>query len=359
MKRLPPTLPAFVMPLLALALLAAAPAGTAPAQEAVAQEVVAGTVSGTVRSGTDDAVLLDGVHVELITLNGEGALTTQATTTSAGRFQFTVPADASLTHLLRAVHRDVQYFAPEVVLLSPALPSAEREIMVYETTTVAPDLRIVATVLDVIALDRLNAELTLLREDLVVNPGVRTYTGTERGVTLRLPVPEAVIEAEGNVMLAGGLPGGGSFALAGGRLEVSIPLRPGETTIITRYRVGYDRARDAYTLAAATPLPTGRIELRLPERFVDEVRVLEGSTLGARREMGGETVLVVVASEGAQSGSRAAAELRGLAGRRPTNPLTERGGAAVASVLALAALLGGFALVRAFASRRSSAGGAR
>ena len=353
MSRPPSTLLAFVAPALALALMAGISASAV-----VGQETVAGTVSGTVRSGTDAAALLDGVHVELITLTGDGTLTTQATTTSGGRFQFTVPADASLTHLLRAVHRDVQYFAPEPVLLSPELPSAEREIMVYETTAVAPDLRIVATVLDVIALDRLNAELTLRREDLVVNPGDRTYTGADRGVTLRLPVPEAVIEADGNVVLAMGVPGAGRFALSGGRLEVATPIKPGETTIVTRYRVRYDRARDAYTLAATAPLPTGRIELRVPERFVDELRALEGSTLGERSEIEGERALVVRRDETAP-GARAAAELRGLAGRRPANPLTERSGAVLASVLAVAALLGGFALVRALERGRSSAGGAR
>ena len=103
-----------------------------------------------------------------------------------------MPADVSLTHVLRAVYRGVHYFAAQAVTLSAELLSAEREITVYETTSDPPPLRIDSTVLTVVALDRANAQLTLVREDMVVNPGDRTYAGDDRGITLRLPAPEAV-----------------------------------------------------------------------------------------------------------------------------------------------------------------------
>ena len=284
-------------------------------------------------------------------------MATQETRTQDGRFEFTSPADASLTHLLRAMHRDVQYFAADPVRLSAELPSAEREITVYETTGEPSQLRIEATIVTVLALDRGNARLTLAREDTVTNPGDRTYTGDAAGITLRLPAPEAVIEADGQLIGAEGLPDAGRFTLDGGRLAMSAPLKPGQTLVVTRYVVGYDRGRDAYRLRATAPLPTGHIELRIPARFVRELRPLGDARRGEDTELEGERVLIVELEGEARAGQSAVAELRGLAGRNAPNPLTERGGAALGSALVLLALVGGFALMRALSARRSAGGG--
>ena len=340
--------------LLALAglLLMLAPAGGASAQEG------SGTISGTVRSGTalssSGGSTLDGVRVELITLTADGALSVQQTETVDGRFEFTVEADASFTHLLRAVHSEVQYFAPEPVLLSPELPAAERQITVYETTGEAPTLRIESTLLTVRALDRANARLTLEREDIVSNPSDRTYTGDAAGITLRLPAPEGVIEAAGSLIGAEGIPDAGGFTLEGGRLAMSAPLKPGGTLVVTRYVVSYDpssEGADGYLLRATAPLPTGRVALRVPARFVGELQALGDAVLGQEIELEGERVLVVELAGEARPGQSAVAELRGLSGRPPAargpNPLTERGGAVLGTALALAALAGGFALLRA------------
>ena len=324
--------------------------GPASAQEA------GGAISGRVRSGTQGAPAIDAVVVELITLARDGEITTQQASTRGGRFEFAVPADVSLTHVLRAVYRGVHYFAAQAVTLSAELLSAEREITVYETTSEPPLLRIATTVLTVVALDRANAQLTLVREDMVVNPGDRTYAGDDRGITLRLPAPEAVIEADGRVVEASGLPDRGSFTLNGGRLATSTPLKPGLTLVVTRYLVGYDPLEDAYRLRVTAPLPTERIELRVPTRFVGDVRPLDGASPMGERELEGERVLVVGREGGLRPGQGAIAELRGLAGRRAPNPLTERGGAALGTALALLALGGGFAVVRALSNRSRSGG---
>jgi hypothetical protein len=335
---------AIVGPSIALLLLV----GAAVGQEAT------GTISGTVRSGTAGAPPVDGAQVELITLADGGALTVQATATRDGRFEFEVPLDASLTHLLRAMHQGVQYFATTPVLVSAGLPTAEREITVYDVTAEQPDLRIESTRLVLVALDRTNAQLTIEREDLVVNPGDRTYAGDELGITLRLPAPDGVVEGE---LVSAGIVGDGTSSLDGGLLAVLTPLRPGTTLVVTRHVVGYDRDRDAYGLRATAPLPTGRLELYIPARFVGGVRLLGDAVRGEDDEFEGERLLVIEHPGGATSGRSVAAELEGLAGRMAANPLTGRGGAVVATVLALVVLVGGVAAGRLFTGRRGRRGG--
>ena len=44
------------------------------------------------------------------------------------------------------------------------------------------------------------------------------------------------------------------FAIEGGTLTVTAPLRPGTASVVTRYVVGYDRAGDAYTLSELTAM---------------------------------------------------------------------------------------------------------
>ena len=299
-----------------------------------------GTILGVIVSGTAGVGPLDGVSVQLIVLRGEEAASAMETATDGGRFSFAVPADPETTYIVRAIADGVGYFAPPV-LLSSALPSAEVEIVVYETTTEPPPLRIVSTVVTVRSLDRALSVLSLVREDVILNPADRTYVGNERGVTLRLPVPDGLVSAEG-------LSGDGSFTVEGGTLVTTAPLRPGDTLLVTRYVVGYDRARDAYRLRITAPLPTGGIAIRVPERFVADLLPVGDTTRGDALEVEGERVLVVelTADDGLRPGLSAVADLQGLSGRRPANPLTERRGAVIAAVLALIVLAGSVALAR-------------
>jgi hypothetical protein len=264
-------------------------------------------------------------------------LETFEATTEGGRFTFAVVADPARSYVVRTVYEGLQYLAPPV-LLSDELPTARVELTVYETTREAPALVIDATALTVLSLDRANARLTLLREDQVRNPSDRVYRGGDEGVTLRIPLPDGTVEADG----AGGE---GEFRLEGGTLVTTATLRPGMTSVVSRYVVGYDRARDAYTLRVTAPVATARMEIAVPARFVDDLEPLAGSTSEGQRDLDGERVEVIAREGAAGPGDSVSVVLDGLAGGNAANPLTGTGGALVAVVIALAIIGGGAALL--------------
>lgn len=308
-----------------------------------------GTISGEVRMGTAGVALPDEMAVELIALDADGGLTTQRTVARGGRFEFRAVADGSITYLIRVDHDGVRYFAEQPALISAELPSVERSVTVYEATAQAPPLLVESTMLTLIVLDRARSQLTLERQDVVVNPSDRTYTGGPDGITLRLPVPESVIEASGV-----GLEG--DFTFEGGRLAASTPLRPGRTVVVTHYLVGYDPVEDSYRLRATAPLESGEIALRIPASFVGRVEMLGETRRGADIEIEGERVLVAERSGGLRPGESAVVQLHGLSGRNEPNPLTERSGALAGAALALAVVVVGFVAARAFLARRQVAG---
>ena len=79
--------------------------------------------------------------------------------------------------------------------------------------------------------------------------------------------------------------------------------------------VGYDRDRDSYRLRATAPLPTGRMELHIPARFVGGVSLLGDAVRGEDDDFEGERLLVIEHPGEAISGRSVAAQLEGLAGR--------------------------------------------
>lgn len=322
----------------------------------VSAQKLSGTISGSVKFGTSGVEAVAAIPVQLITIAEDGTVATRDVTTSDGRFQFAASTDSSLTHMLRAIHGDVQYFAPEPILLSEELPSAERQITVFETTKKSPQLRIESTIVTVVALDRRDARLTLVREDLISNPIDLTYIGDSAGITLRLPVPDGVIQYEGQLVGVEGLPEFAQFALDGGRLAVLAPLKPGRTLIVTRYVVGYDREADRYRLRATVPLPTSRTELHIPSRFVGSLSSLGAATPAEDMDVNGERVLVVKLPAEARAGQSLITELIGLAGRNNPNPLTERKGALTGLCLALVTMTGSFVFIRLLVNRRSTGG---
>lgn len=295
-----------------------------PSMQGDAAQDRAGTISGTVRNGTAGAMLPDGLRVQLIAVPRGGTPSAQETVAEGGRFRFSVVTDASITYLLRVVYQGVQYFNEVPILISPDLPDAEGELTVYETSSEPPPLRVERVTVRVLALDRENAQLAIEREDLVVNPTDRVYVASEDNVTLRLPAPE-------NVVMANGASIEGSFTLDGESLAVTMPLRPGTNSVVTRYLVGYDRDRDTYRLRVTTPLEAGRIAIQVPQRFVERLVPLEDAQRAPAVEVEGEQLLVVELPGEVAAGRSAVAELRGLSGRQAPNPLTEMPGAAVGS----------------------------
>ncbi len=332
------------MTLFARALVACAAAVCALSGGLASAQQPEGRITGVVRVG-DSGPATEPVTVQLFVLGDAGVQSAQETTTEAGRFAFDVGPDIALSYVVRAVYDGVQYLAPPV-LLSRELPTAEVEIVVYAKTTEPPPLTIERTTVTVLGLDRTDARITFVRADEVRNPSDRIFVGDAEGVTLRIPLPDGAVVAESGVE--------GDTRVEGGTLVVGTALRPGVTTVVSRYVVGYDRARDAYALRVTAPLPTDHMEVAVPTRFADDIRPLAGSIDAGTRDDGGEPTTLVAREGAAGPGESVSVLLDGLAGRNAPNPLTGRGGAAVAVALALA-IIGGGAAVLHLAGRRDGA----
>lgn len=297
-----------------------------------------GTVTVAVRSGTAGFALPADLPVTLLVL-GEGRTITTIDrplrterTGAVLRATFQVDATARLTYVPRAGWGGVQHLGTPV-LLSPELPTGESTLDVYDVTTTAPALRIRETTLTAIAIDRDSHQLTLERDDVVLNPTDRTYIGGGDHITLRLPAPDRTVAASG-------LSDSGDFTLAGGVVQSTVPLRPGENVIVTRYLVGYDPAADGYRLRATAPVATDRAQVRVPQRFVRATRASDASTQRVSHVTVEGERLAVFERKDVRPGGAALVDLRGLDGGRPANPLTQRLGALAAVALALAALAG-------------------
>ena len=329
---------------LARLLVACALAALALGAAAASAQQPQGRITGVVLLGGSEP-LTEPLTVQLIVLGQSGVQAAQETVTEAGRFAFDVEPDADLSYVARTVYDGVQYLAPPV-LLAPELPTAEVELVVYETTTEPPALTVDRTTVTVLRLDRANAQIAFLREDDVLNPGDRVFIGGEDGVTLRIPLPDGTVVAEAG--------GEGDSRVEGGTLAVATGLRPGVTTVVSRYVVGYDQARDAYALRVTAPLPTEHMEVSVPTRFADAIRPLAGSIDAGTRDEAGELSTVVAYDGAAGPGESVSVLLDGLAGRNAPNPLTGTGGAAIAVVLALAVIAGGAAALH-LAGRRGAA----
>ena len=332
------------MTLFARALVVCAAAACALSGGLASAQQPEGRISGVVLVG-DAGPATEPVTVQLIVLGDSGVQSAQETTTEAGRFAFEVEPDIELSYVVRVVYDGVQYLAPPV-LLSRELPTAEVEMVVYAKTTEPPPLAIERTTVTVLGLDRADARITFVRADEVRNPSDRIFVGGEDGVTLRIPLPDSVVVAESG--------GEGDSRVEGGTLAVGTALRPGVTTVVSRYVVGYDRARDAYALRVTAPLPTEHMEVAVPTRFADDIRPLAGSIAAGTRDDGGERTTLVAHEGAAGAGESVSVLLDGLAGRNAPNPLTGRGGAAIAVTLALA-IIGGGAAALHLAGRRGAA----
>ncbi len=320
--------------LLALALGGGALTGFAPS---AAGQTPDGEIRGRLVQGSAGGPALDGAPVQLIILGGAGGLETADTVSGeGGAFRFEAPADPQRTYVVRVEHQGVQYLSPPL-LLSRELPTIEIELTLFEATGEQPELRIESTLVTLLALDRTAAQLTIERVDEVTNPGDRIYVGDDAGVTLRLPLPDGVVGASGAGTDSG-------FAVEGGVLAGTTALRPGASTVVTRYVVGYDRVEDAYNLRITAPLATEQMEIEVPARFIQNLEPLDASARADSREVSGERVEVIT-REGARPGESVSVRLEGLSGRNASNPLAGQGGALAGVLLALAVTGGGALLL--------------
>jgi hypothetical protein len=306
-----------------------------------------GVISGTVRNGTAGAATAE-LPVQLITVPRTGSISAQQTMTVGGRFRFEAAADATVTYLLRVEYAGVPYLDAAPVLIAPEAPTVERALVVWETTSERPALRSESTVVSVQAVDRVSARMQLQREDRVVNPGDRVYVGGSEHVTLRFPAPEdlvGVIEDQAY---------DGVAATDGQTVTSTRPLRPGVNSIVTDLVVGYDPAAAQTVLRVTAPLPTERLEVRVPARAVDSLRALADAVRAPDLDQGGERWLVVRRPTAVRDGESVVVALVGLSGRQPENAFTSMRGAAVAVAVAMAVVGGALAV----STRRAREGGA-
>lgn len=324
---------------LTIAVLALASVTSVDAQTPTPSAAPPGSVSGTVTNGTEGMTSVDGVEVQLLTLTRDGEVSSQDAPVVDGRFEFTPPASATVTYILRATYQGVSYLMETPILLSPEVPSDQRDITVYETTSEAPGLSIDSTVLSMQGLDRGQAQLTLQREDQVLNPSDRVYVGGDDRVSLRIPAPAGVVEMLETEMLEG------ENQLDGGVATTTQPLKPGVNLVVTRYLVGYDRAADEYRMRVTAPLPTERMEIWVPDRFVGDVELGPDAIRSPDRELQGEVWQVVARSGAATEGDGLAATIDGLSRSNSANPLTQFPGAALAVAIAVGILLAGVLLL--------------
>lgn len=299
-------------------------------------------VSGAITSGTEGMTVGSGVQVRLIILDQAKVVEAVTAPVSNGRYSASTRLVAGRVIVPHVTFEGVDYFG-DPVPLTEATREATRDFRVYGTTREAPGLAIAASTITVVAIDRESGKIGLLREDMVANPSDRVFVGDAgSGVTLRIPAPTGTLEATGDSAE-------GTFAFGRGVVTTTTPIRPGRlTSIVTRYVVGYDREADRYALRLTAPLPAERLTVRVPEGYVRAVQPEGDARRAADERLTGKAegeVLQVVQSTGAvRPGNGIVVNLLGLStAELKSNPLTERRGAAVASLIALAIVGGGTA----------------
>lgn len=306
-------------------------------------------ISGVVRLVTPDAVM-EPTTVRLV-IDRAGAddfESLEQELAADGSFEFEVEADPSIDYVVAVQYAGVPYFSGRL-LVSPELPTVSADFEVYATTNTAPELVIDETVVTLLAIDRENAQLTVVREDLVSHDQPVIYLGDADGTTLRIPVPDGTVSAGGFGE------GGAEYLLDGGIVSVTTALGPGVTSIVTRYTVRYEADEDEYRLRITSPLPADHIEIRVPQRFLEAVEPQgEEAIRGEDDEFEDEPLTVIERASPATPGQGLVADLIGLSGiERASHPLTSGVGAAVGATLALVVVFG-FAIAL---SRRAESGG--
>lgn len=294
-----------------------------------------GVIEGTVRLVTPDAAF-EPTTAQLIMLReGQAPEAIEQPVETDGHFAFEAEADPTITYLVLVEYAGIQYFSNSL-LLSPELPSLTLNFDVFAVSTTAPAMTIDSTEVTLVAIDRENSQLTLIREDFVRHDEPIVYVGGEDGVTLRLPAPDGTVDADGRD------DGSTGYAFEAGTVAVTIALRPGVTSVVTRYTVRYERDEDRYRLRITAPLDTDHMQIRIPERFMREVSPQsEDAARAPDADFEGEPLTVIERTTPARPGQGLVVALEGLAGvERASNPLTSRSGGAAGLVLALIVITG-------------------
>lgn len=290
------------------------------ARSDVASGQVSGSISGIVRPGAGSDVNVAGLPVQLIEVRDTPTMV-QETRTTAGRFRFDIPAiTPSTTYLVRVLVDEVTYLSPRAVQLTTQRPTAQVELTVFGAGSERPALRASIAAVTIVAVDRAAGQMTLQREDVVVNPSTKAWRGDAEGVSVLLPLPDGLISAEGQAWYDG-VPAAGEFTPRMDGVAAVVPLRPGETLLMTRFTVAADLTAPVEVRLAAA-LPTEQLQIMAPQRFVRRVTPLADAVRGEPVTIEEEKMTVVERLRPAEPGEAVAARLFGLAAPIPPHPLS-------------------------------------
>ncbi len=316
---------------------------------------VPGVISGMLVVGDGATVDVEGVPVQLVQLGG-GSRIVGETRTEGGRYRFALDAvSANATYVVSATVEGVTYLGATPAIVSSANPEAFIDVTVWGASAQRPDLTSQLSGITVVFVDTRTGEVTIQREDLVLNPTPRSWPGDAEGVTLAVPLAAGARNIEGESWYDG-LPAVGTFTQEGDVVEARVVLRPGVTLLTTRYRVTADLAAAEVPLELRTALPTDELRILAPERFARALLPGAGTTEAEPTTIEDERVFVVQSVGPAAAGELLTARVQGIGGRLEQNPLSDRTAAIVGFGAVLVAIAGGAHLAsRAAAARRAEA----
>ncbi len=314
-----------------------------------------GSILGVVAAGVGANVDLEGVPVQLVELGKQPRLIAEARTVG-GRFHFDVPTvSANATYVASAVVDGVTYLGNPPLLLSPELPEASVEIVVWPASRARPELHSQLTGLTVVFVDASTGEVTLQREDLVENATPATWLGDDNGVTLKIPSPPGARGAEGEAWYDG-LPSVASFERTGDRVAARVPLRPGVTLVTTRFRTSASLTDAEFPLHLEAALPTDEVRILAPQRFARALLPGHDARAAEPVTIEGESVQVVESTGPLVAGASIEGRIQGLGGRIEENPLSNWKTAAIGLALVFAVVAGGAHLASRASAGRVSEG---
>ncbi|MCC6237608.1 MAG: hypothetical protein IT299_08545 [Dehalococcoidia bacterium] len=316
---------------------------------------VPGVISGMVLVGDGAAVDVEGVPVQLVQL-GNGSRVVGETRAEGGRYRFALDTvSANATYVVSATVEGVTYLGAAPVILSSANAEAFIDVTVWNASPQRPDLTSQLSGITVVFVDTRTGEVTLQREDLVLNPTPRSWIGDAEGVTLAVPLAAGARNVDGESWYDG-LPAAGTFTQDGDIAEARVVLRPGVTLLTTRYQVTADLGAAEVPLELRTALPTDELRILAPERFARALLPGNGATQADPTTIEDERVFVVQSLAPAGAGDVITARVLGLGGRLEQNPLSDRTAAIIGFGVVLLAIAGGAHLAnRAAAARRVEA----
>jgi mono/diheme cytochrome c family protein len=217
-----------------------------------------GVVLGTIRNGTPGATLTAGqvVTATLYTVLGnsfDGVIT--ATVGSDASFKFdSLVADGEYSYGVGARYGGVDYFSG-LVAPTPTEPQRTTTLMVYETTTTDPGIRVARVHVVADFADGQTLRVGELYQ--VENQGQRTLVAPADGSTFDLPLPQGAV----NVRFQDETLGNRAMR-DGDTLRMSIPWTPGSRQVLLSYDLPYPGQT---TLTRSFPYPAADVTVLIPD----------------------------------------------------------------------------------------------